>query len=124
MALLSKQAWRIITDPHSQLARIYKAKYFLQGTFWNAHLGPKPSYTWKSLLQVRDIMTNTLDWDIGDGRSIHTWDHRWVPYTWSKKPYTTGPRTTTRHTLSDFIDLDIRTWDITALKAHCLPIDV
>ncbi|GAA0173607.1 hypothetical protein LIER_27187 [Lithospermum erythrorhizon] len=36
MALLSKQAWRIITDPHSQLARIYKPKYFPQGTFWNA----------------------------------------------------------------------------------------
>ncbi|GAA0170141.1 hypothetical protein LIER_40897 [Lithospermum erythrorhizon] len=45
LALLSKKVWRPITDPDSQLANIYKAKYFPQGTFWNAQLGVKPSYT-------------------------------------------------------------------------------
>ncbi|GAA0139315.1 hypothetical protein LIER_00886 [Lithospermum erythrorhizon] len=28
LAILSKQVWRLITDPDSQLAKIYKAKYF------------------------------------------------------------------------------------------------
>ncbi|GAA0174164.1 hypothetical protein LIER_27609 [Lithospermum erythrorhizon] len=42
LALLSKQVWRIITDPQSQLARIYKAKYFPHGTFWDAKLGENP----------------------------------------------------------------------------------
>ncbi|GAA0163406.1 hypothetical protein LIER_39590 [Lithospermum erythrorhizon] len=112
LALLSKQVWRIITNPQGQLARVYKARYFLHGTFWDAQLGTKPYYTWRSLLQVREFLNRMVDWSIGDEKTIHVWHHRWTSYTWSHMPYTAKPTTNQKYTLSELIDADIGTWDI------------
>ncbi|GAA0148323.1 hypothetical protein LIER_36698 [Lithospermum erythrorhizon] len=86
------------------------AKYFPQGSFWTTQIGPIPSYTWKSLIQVREFLCNTIDWEVGDGTNIHSWKHRWVQHTWSKKPYTTEPTTITIHQLSKFIDPEVGIW--------------
>ncbi|GAA0157201.1 hypothetical protein LIER_38414 [Lithospermum erythrorhizon] len=88
MALLSKQAWRIATDPSSQLVQVYKAKYFPYGNFWNATLGQVPSFTWRSLLSARDLLIKGTRWIVGNGRTIQVWHHRLLPHTHSNKPIT------------------------------------
>ncbi|GAA0158624.1 hypothetical protein LIER_15596 [Lithospermum erythrorhizon] len=45
MVVLSKQAWKIISENHSPLARIYRDIYFPDGNLWTAQLGTKPSFT-------------------------------------------------------------------------------
>ena len=45
LALLAKQAWRILTNPYSLAARILKAKFFPFYDILNANLGSNPSYT-------------------------------------------------------------------------------
>ena len=46
LALLAKQAWRILTNPSSLAAHIFKAKYFPFEDIMNASLGSSPSYAW------------------------------------------------------------------------------
>jgi hypothetical protein len=48
-ALLAKQVWRILTEPHSLMAKTLKAKYFPQHQFLQAKMGSRPSYSWQSI---------------------------------------------------------------------------
>ncbi|GAA0147414.1 hypothetical protein LIER_36513 [Lithospermum erythrorhizon] len=68
---LYKQVWRIIIQPRSTLAKVYKAKYFSQENYWSASLGCKPSFIWSSHLSVRDIMFQAVSWHIGNGKQIN-----------------------------------------------------
>ncbi|XP_071722930.1 uncharacterized protein [Rutidosis leptorrhynchoides] len=54
LALLTKQAWKLTTEPNTLLARIYKEKYFRISSFKNASLGSNPSAIWIALLEARD----------------------------------------------------------------------
>ena len=56
LALLAKQAQRILTNPHSLAARILKAKYFPYCDVLNASLGSNPSYTWRSIYNSLEIL--------------------------------------------------------------------
>ncbi|KAL1100989.1 hypothetical protein V6Z11_D05G267000 [Gossypium hirsutum] len=56
IALLAKQGWRLVVNPESLLARIYKAKYYPRSTFWEARLGTNPSYNWKSIYAARGLL--------------------------------------------------------------------
>ena len=49
LAMLAKQGWRLLSNPHSLLARIYRAKYFPHGDVLNSKLGCCPSYAWRSI---------------------------------------------------------------------------
>lgn len=43
LALLARQAWRVMMDPNSLSARVLKAKYHVNADFLQAELGPAPS---------------------------------------------------------------------------------
>ncbi|KAM1778355.1 hypothetical protein ACFX12_039860 [Malus domestica] len=43
-ALLAKQCWRLISDPTSLWARVVKARYFLNCSFWDATKGGRASW--------------------------------------------------------------------------------
>ncbi|GAA0151857.1 hypothetical protein LIER_10484 [Lithospermum erythrorhizon] len=70
IALLSKQAWRIVSNPSSELAQMFRAKYYPHSNFWNAFLGQSPSLTWKSLLTARDLLIKGKKWTVCNGKSI------------------------------------------------------
>ena len=44
LAMLAKQGWRLLMNPNSLVARVYKAKYYPHGGVLNASLGSRPSY--------------------------------------------------------------------------------
>ena len=44
LALLAKQGWRLLQQPNTLVATIFREKYYSQGIFLEASLGRKPSY--------------------------------------------------------------------------------
>lgn len=47
LAMLGKQAWKIMYMPKVFPSRVFRAKYFFpKGNFMGATLGHKPSFTW------------------------------------------------------------------------------
>ncbi|CAN0910330.1 hypothetical protein LINGRAHAP2_LOCUS26232, partial [Linum grandiflorum] len=51
-----KQAWRLLSDPESLVARLYKAKYFPTRDLLSAELGSHPSFAWRSLWSSLDLV--------------------------------------------------------------------
>ena len=56
LAMLAKQAWRLIQGGHSLFVRVYKAHYFPNCSFMEAELGCNPSFVWRSLLEARELI--------------------------------------------------------------------
>ena len=50
LALLAKQAWRLLDNPESLCATILRAKYFPEGDLMNARLKKGSSFTWQSIM--------------------------------------------------------------------------
>uniref|UniRef100_A0A803PAT0 Reverse transcriptase domain-containing protein n=1 Tax=Cannabis sativa TaxID=3483 RepID=A0A803PAT0_CANSA len=78
-AMLAKQAWRVLTCPHSLLSQTLKARYFPNSSVLEADPGFNPSYSWRSLLWGCDLMKRGLIWKVGDGSNIHTIQDHWIP---------------------------------------------
>ncbi|XP_042944649.1 uncharacterized protein LOC122278535 [Carya illinoinensis] len=79
MALLAKQAWRIMNEKSSLLHRIYKSKYFPNSCIQYAQLGNAPSYAWRGIWESTRLMVKGCRWRVGDGESINIWTDIWLP---------------------------------------------
>ncbi|KAL0337722.1 UNVERIFIED_CONTAM: putative mitochondrial protein [Sesamum calycinum] len=65
LALLGKQLWRILSKPHSLVGRVLKVKYFPRTHLFDAQLGSRPSYTWRSMYAALDLVQSGCRWRIG-----------------------------------------------------------
>ncbi|XP_062028872.1 uncharacterized protein LOC133744858 [Rosa rugosa] len=85
-AMLVKQVWRVISNPNSLFARLYKAKYYPTESFWTAELHTSPSYSWKSIFSTRELLQESVYWQIGNGTQVNIWSDSWVPSLPSGQP--------------------------------------
>ncbi|CAN1247314.1 Uncharacterized mitochondrial protein AtMg00310 [Linum grandiflorum] len=70
IALLAKQLWKLYQRPESLIAWMLKAKYHKHSTVLEAEIGYRPSFIWRSLLGVHDLLWKGLRWRVGDGCSV------------------------------------------------------
>ncbi|XP_030930729.1 uncharacterized protein LOC115956517 [Quercus lobata] len=61
LAMLAKQGWRMLVDPCSLMARLYKAKYFPNSDVLSAKIGSNPSYAWRSIHQSLEVLRQDTD---------------------------------------------------------------
>ena len=54
--LLSKQVWCMINNPDSLCYRVFKARFFPEGSILDAKESSIGSYAWKSILGARDVI--------------------------------------------------------------------
>ena len=77
-ALLAKQAWRLLSNPTSLAAKVYKARYYLDSTFLDAKLKANPSYVWRSIMGVQNLIHTGTKWRIGTGEKVRIWQDPWL----------------------------------------------
>jgi hypothetical protein len=88
MAMLCKQAWRLLHSPLSLCSRILKAKYFPNSTVLEAQPRSGMSYAWRSILKGVDLLKQGLIWRVGHGADLNIWSDPWIPRDISRKPIT------------------------------------
>lgn len=84
IALLAKQSWRMLQNPESLLARVYKAKYYSKTTLLEAGRGSHYSYAWWSIYQDNKPMSQGIWWLVGKGKHIRIRKDNWLPTTPSR----------------------------------------
>ncbi|XP_042950231.1 uncharacterized protein LOC122282336 [Carya illinoinensis] len=78
-ALLSKQLWRLIQDPSSLVARVFKHKYYNSCNVLDSKVETSPSHIWRSIWSAMDVVKARSVWRVGNGESIKIWQDRWLP---------------------------------------------
>ena len=112
LAMLAKQAWRLVTGSHSLFYRVYKARYFPWCSFMEAELGHYPSFVWRSLLAARDVIQEVSMWKIGDGQSIKLTNNSWLHH-----PPLFKPRADTTLKVGDLIHHESMQWNRPLIQA-------
>ena len=73
LALLARQAWRLLQEPNSLSARILKSVYYPASSILEAEVGKNPSQVWRSIVEGRDMLKLGLVKRIGSGEDTHIW---------------------------------------------------
>ena len=106
LAMLAKQAWRLLHHTHSLFYHVYKARHLPNCSFLEAELGHKPSFVWRSLIAAREVVVRGSRWRVGNGSRILVSSSNWLPH----RPIFSGD---VDHTLrvADLINRDTWQWD-------------
>jgi len=78
MAMVGKQAWKLVSTPESLITRLLKAKYFPRSDYFGASIGHNPSYVWRSIWSAKDVIRRGFQWNIGTSEHIPDWNHPWL----------------------------------------------
>lgn len=79
LALLAKQAWRILNNPDDLWVRILKSIYFPNTDFLMDVKGARASWAWSSILEGRNFLAKDLCWGIGCNSRVQFWQDPGVP---------------------------------------------
>lgn len=123
LAMLAKQASRILTNPTSLLARVLKARYFPTRDILSATLGPSPSYSWRSIFNSLEVIRKGTQWKVGNGKQIHIWDDKWLPTPTTHKVITLPNNLPVYPMVSSLIDPATKWWSAKVIKATFLPFE-
>ncbi|XP_048494767.1 uncharacterized protein LOC125494918 [Beta vulgaris subsp. vulgaris] len=113
-ALLGRQAWRLIREPNSLLAKVMKAKYYPNCNFLEASLGQSCSYSWSSIWSSKALLKEGVVWRVGNGTQINIWDDPWIVDEDGR--YISSSRTADLNWVSDLIDYERMEWKVEEIE--------
>jgi hypothetical protein len=111
LAMIAKQGWNLISKPHTLVARLFKARYFPNSSFFDSKIGHNPSFAWRGIWQARDILMHGCRWSIGNGSSINIMGEPWLrdkEQTWIPSPQVQGVYNLT---VNDLMQPSVKLWD-------------
>ena len=123
LALLAKQAWRILQDGSSLSARVLKSVYFRDKDFLAAEIGSSPSRIWHSVLEGREVLKGGLIRRIGTGETTSIWSMDCLPSARLRRPVPTN-RVDPPQLVGKLIDSTSASWDREKPIEFFTPVDV
>ena len=123
LAMLAKQGWRLLMNPNSLVARVYRAKYYAHGDVLNASLGSRPSYAWRTIMQGLEVVRGDSRWRVGNGKLIHIWNDKWLPTPTTYRVVSPPCDMNDFLMVSALIDHDLRSWKANLVKSIFLPFE-
>lgn len=111
LALLGKQAWRLLNNEDFLVTKIFKARYFLKCSLLDTKLGCNPSFVWRSILAAQVLIRAETKWRIGSGSSIRVLDDAWLQDT--VNPFVTSQHPAlTDQILQCLMKSEFKEWDL------------
>lgn len=123
LAMLSKQCWRLITNPDSLCAHVLKAKYYPNISLLQATLKNGASFTWQSVMKGLETFKLGYIWRIGTGETVNIWNDPWVPASPDRKVIS-GRGQSILTSVNELIDPNTGMWDEELICSIFNPVDV
>lgn len=115
LALLGKQAWRLMCTPDSLVGRVFKARYIANTDFLSAKLGSSPSFIWRSILQSQDLVRSDSRRRIGNGAEVSIINYPWLPC--NDNPRVTSCNTALdNHNVDSLMETENLAWDVDLVR--------
>ncbi|XP_074318814.1 uncharacterized protein LOC141655456 [Silene latifolia] len=123
MAMLGKQAWRLVTETDSLLARLLRAKYYSGKSFMRAELGRNPSYTWKGIWEAKGVVMRGGIRRVGNGQGTKVWGDPWIRS--SNSGHVLSPRVAGQEDMvvAELFRADGSGWDRHKVRSIFLPFE-
>jgi ribonuclease HI len=78
-ACLLKLAWNLRNGENSFWCKVLAGKYDRENLKMDMVVAkPSDSSLWKKLVQLWPILSNMAMWVVGNGETVHAWDHCWL----------------------------------------------
>jgi ribonuclease HI len=122
-ALLGKQVWRLLKNTSSLFHRVFKAKFFPNGTLLDAKTNRRGSYAWQSILKARDNILKGAAWRVRDGKTIKIWRDKWLLEDHHQKIVFPGPAVLAESTVSQLFIPNVQRWDENLIDKLFQPYD-
>lgn len=92
------------------MSKVYKARYFLNGSFLNSTLGNNPSYAWKSIMESQILLRRGVVRRVDSGDDISIENDLWLPNKEDPNIHT-SPEALKNMTVSSLMIPSVREWD-------------
>ncbi|KAL8089279.1 hypothetical protein AgCh_038904 [Apium graveolens] len=119
VAMLAKQAWRLINNTNPLVTDLMRARYYPESDFLNAKLGSNPSFVWRSILETQEVIKQGCRKRIGDGLTTKIWKVPWLLCPDNGFLTTEMPDELKSATVAGLMNEDRRGWDDEILQDLC-----
>ncbi|KAL0423206.1 UNVERIFIED_CONTAM: hypothetical protein Sradi_0855400 [Sesamum radiatum] len=104
-------------------SHVLKAKYFPNSDAFTATLGPRPSFTWRSVMAAYNLFQLGCRWQEGSGLHVRVWTDPWLPRPRLFCPITLALALAESFCVADLIDPTCGNWDSEKARALFWPVD-
>ena len=122
-ALLAKQVWHLINETSSLFYQVFKAKLFPHCSILETDTKTRGSYAWQSIIKAQKVILKGGAWQVGTGKSIKIWKHRWLLEDNHRTIITHGPQLLQDCTVDQLILQPKMEWDNALIDKLFLPYD-
>ena len=119
-AMLAKQVWRLIHDTNSLFYKVFTAKYFPNGSIFEAKQNSS-SYAWKSILKARKVISQGGLWRVGDGCKIRIFGDSWLTDNNGRRVIAPNNSLLGNSTIDVLIDQHTRKWKQNLIDSSFTP---
>ncbi|KAL0361676.1 UNVERIFIED_CONTAM: putative mitochondrial protein [Sesamum radiatum] len=113
----------VLESPDKLLSRVLRARYFPSGNLFEASLGSRPSFTWRSVMAALFLFRAGCRWRIGSGVHVRVWTDPWLPRPRSFRPITPPAPNLAHLLVSELIDPVSRDWKTELVERLFWPCD-
>ena len=121
-AMLAKQIWRLASNQDSLFYKFFKAKFFPNGSIFDAK-EKNGSYAWRSILKGREVIMRGMRWRIGDGSAVRIYHDRWLPGIDSVRVISPISDSNSEALVSTLIDHELFSWKEVEVDRIFLPME-
>lgn len=119
IAMLAKQAWRLINGSNHLVTNLMKARYYPDSDFLNVNLDNNSNYIWWSILEAQDVMKQGCRKRIDNGDDTMAWKVPWLPCVENGCLTSTMPHELENINVQSLMDESKSMWDEEILSDIC-----